>query len=337
MTSTRHVLVTGGAGMIGSNLVKRLAVLGHRVSVVDNLCRGKLEYLHGADGKLVIDLKRDFRNYDLSIPGVCDSVLDGVDFVYHLADVVAGISYMFSNQGSVFRQNMLINSNVIESVRNSPVKGFIYVGTACSFPAHLQTGVDSPPLREEDEYPAAPESAYGWSKLMGEYEALLMEKETGIPVCVPIFHNVYGTPCDYGEEKSQVIPSLIRKAIRYPGEPFIVWGSGLQGRAFVHVDDAVDALVSVMHKGLGHGTIQIGPNECTAIREIAETIVEISGKDIEVKYDVTKPEGDKGRRADYSKAKGLLGWEPRVNLRDGLSKLYKWIEEKVIEENATVH
>jgi GDP-D-mannose 3',5'-epimerase len=134
-----------------------------------------------------------------------------VDYVYHLADVVAGVEYVFNNQGSVFRQNILINSHVIESVRRNPVKGFIYVGTACSFPASLQSGVGSRPLKEEDQYPAAPESAYGWSKLMGEYESLLMEKESGVPVCVLVLHNVYGDPCDYGEERSQVIPSLIRR------------------------------------------------------------------------------------------------------------------------------
>ena len=85
------------------------------------------------------------------------------------------------------------------------------MGTACSFPADKQTGVDAPPLKEEDEYPASPESAYGWSKLMGEYEALLMEKEAGIPVSVLVLHNVYGAPCDFSPERSQVIPSLIRK------------------------------------------------------------------------------------------------------------------------------
>ncbi len=324
-----HIMVTGGAGMIGSNLVKRLVECDFRVSVIDNLWRGKVEYLNDEDGKPVVDLKNNFHEIDLSVPGICDKFLKDVDYIYHLADVVAGIGYVFNNEGGIFRQNVLINSNVIDSVRRYPVKGFIYVGTACSFPAELQSGVEARPLKEDDQYPASPESAYGWSKLMGEYEVLLMKKETGIPVSVLTLHNVYGAPCDYGREKSQVIPSLIRKAIDFPEEPFEVWGSGEQGRAFVHVDDIVDALITTKDKGLGKGLIQIGPDVYISRKERAETIVEISGKDIDIIYDTSKPEGDKGRCADYSRARQILGWKPRVNLKEGLTQLYRWIEERV--------
>ena len=328
-----HILVTGGSGMIGSNLVKRFVNNGHRVSVVDNLWRGKREYLLDDDGNPVIDMDNDFHQIDLSIPDSFDHIFKDVDYVYHLADVVAGISYVFNNQGNLFRHNLLINSNVVEAVKRNPVKGYIYVGTACSFPAELQSGVDAAPLKEEDQSPANPESAYGWSKLMGEYEAFLMAEETGVPVSVLSLHNVYGAPCDFDIERSQVIPALIRKAIRYPDEDFIVWGSGSQGRAFVHVDDIVDALVLAKEKGLGQGLIQIGPDHCTSIREIAETVVDIAGKSIDVVYDTTKPEGDKGRCADYSKARRVLGWEPRVDLRKGLEILYAWIERRIKDQN----
>ena len=334
MAVQERVMVTGGAGMIGSNLVKRLVDMGYSVSVVDNLWRGKIEYLLDNSGTPVINFEKDFFDVDLSIPGLADPLLAGVDYVIHLADIVAGIKYVFNNQGSVFRQNILINSNVIAAARKAPPKGFVYVGTACSFPAHLQTGVDAAPLKEEDQYPAAPESAYGWSKLMGEYEALLLEQEAAIPVSIPVLHNVYGAPCDYEDGRGQVIPSLIRKAIRYPDEPFIVWGSGSQGRAFIHVDDVVDGLIAAMQRGLGQGVVQLGPDVCVSIREIAETVVGISGKDIEIQYDTTKPEGDRGRCADYSKAQRVLGWEPRVSLDDGLRKLYEWIEERVDSQAA---
>jgi GDP-D-mannose 3', 5'-epimerase len=323
-----RVLVTGGAGMIGSNLVRRLRALDAEVTVVDNLWRGRLDYLYD-DGVPVIDLDKDFHALDLSIPGVLDSLLPAVDIVFHLADVVAGIGYVFSNEGSIFRQNLLINSNVISSVRERPVAGFVYVGTACSFPAHLQTGPEAAPLTEDDLYPASPESGYGWSKLMGQYEAELLEHETGVPVSVLVLHNVYGVPTDYTADKGQVIPSLVRKAIRAPEEPFVVWGSGSQGRAFVHVNDVVSALVSAASRGLGQGAIQIGPDTCTTIREVAETVVEISEKEISIEYDRTKPEGDRGRRADYAKAREVLGWTPSVSLRDGITQLYEWMEPRV--------
>ena len=325
----KRVLVTGGAGMIGSNLVRRLCAIEAEVSVVDNLWRGRIDNLRRDDGTPIIDLETNFHELDLAVPGVLDTLLPNVDIVFHLADIVAGIGYVFNNQGSIFRQNLLINSNVISAVRDRPVDAFVYVGTACSFPAHLQTGPEAAPLIEADLYPASPESGYGWSKLMGQYEAELLEQEAGVPVSVLVLHNVYGTPTDFTTEKGQVLPSLVRKAIRYPDERFVVWGSGSQGRAFVHVDDVVDALAAAPVLGLGAGAIQIGPETCTTIREAAELIVEISEKEISVEYDTGAPEGDQGRRANYAKAREVLGWTPTVTLRDGLSRLYEWMEPRV--------
>ena len=329
------ILVTGGCGMIGSNLVKRLVKEGHDVSVIDNLWRGKLEYLNDAEDKPVIDLNTRYHNIDLSIMSEkIDNIIADNEYVVHLADIVAGIDYVFSNQGDLFRLNNLINTNVFHSVRKAgkeKIKGLIYVGTACSYPLTRQNSLDVIPLKEDELFPALPESAYGWSKLMGQLEIGFLEKETGIPCCTLQFHNVYGSPCDYGA-RSQVIPALIRKAINFPEEEFNVWGSGKQGRAFIHVNDIVDALVLALEKGWGHGWIQIGPSECTSIREIAEAVVKISGKDIVPFYDTTKPEGDKARSADWSKAKEVLGWEPKMSLEDGLRQQYDWIKAD-IEKN----
>ena len=324
----QSVLVTGGAGMIGSNLVKCLVQAGAHVKVADNLWRGRREYLE-TESTPVIDMERQFLELDLSIPGALDPHLQDVEYVIHLADIVAGINYVFDNQGFVFRQNLLIDSNVIESCRKHKPAGFLYAGTACSFPAEKQFGVDAAPLTEEDQFPANPESAYGWSKLMGEYQSFLMEKELDVPVSVLSFHNVYGPPCDFSESTSQVIPSLIRKAIDFPDHPFIVWGTGQQGRAFVHVDDIVNAIMAALTQGWGHGVIQIGPDTCTSIRSLAESIVDISGKDIEIQFDSTKPEGDRGRCADFSKARRILGWTPKKPIRAGLAELYEWMEKQI--------
>jgi len=327
----KTILVTGGAGMIGSNLVKNLVKQNYDVYVIDNLWRGKIEYLNDENGIPTINLATNFFNYNLIEPDIADDIIAKVDYVIHLADIVAGIDYVFNNQGQLFRDNILINSNIVRSTRKHKdnIKGFIYVGTACSFPLTRQNSLDVVPLKEEELYPALPESAYGWSKLMGQYETELMEKETGIPTCSLMFHNVYGSPCDFGE-RSQVIPALIRKAINYPVEPFHVWGSGEQGRAFIHVDDIVNGIILALDKGWGCSPIQLGPSVCTSIKEIAETIIEISGKNITPFYDKSKPEGDKARSADYSKAKEVLGWEPTVNLIDGLKKQYKWIETQIV-------
>lgn len=329
MSKPLSVLVTGGAGMIGSNLVRRLVGLEHRVKVIDNLWRGQLSYLKDEHGNDVIDIAQDFHEKDLREVGTFEDLFEGIDIVFHLADIVAGIDYVFKNEGDLFRENILINSNVIAAAKRYNPSGFIYVGTACSYPASMQQTTEGLLLKEEDAYPAWPESGYGWSKLMGEYETLLFEKETSVPVSVLRLHNVYGEPCDYSPVRGQVIPSLIRKAIHHPDEEFIVWGSGEQGRAFVHVDDAVDSMLFSMEKGLGEGVIQIGPEVCTSIREIAERVVKISGKSIRISYDLTRPEGDKSRAADYTKAKNTLGWNPRISLDEGLSRLYRWIQSDI--------
>ncbi len=317
--------------MIGSNLVKRLVKEGHDVYVMDNLWRGKIDYLNDEAGKPVIDLDTHFYLVDIAKGDGMDDVVSRMDYVIHLADIVAGIGYVFNNQGELFRQNNLINTNLFHSVRKAGkerIKGLIYVGTACSYPLTRQNSLDVIPLREEELYPAMPESAYGWSKLIGQLEIGYLEKETGIPCCTLQFHNVYGSPCDYGA-CSQVIPALIRKAVNYPDEPFNVWGSGEQGRAFIHVSDIVEALCMALEKGWGHGWIQIGPSECTSIKTVAEEIIKISGKDIKPFYDTTKPEGDKARCADYSKAKAILGWEPKVRLEDGLREQYEWVKNQI--------
>ncbi len=325
-----NILVTGGAGMIGSNLVKALIFEGHDVWVIDNLWRGNLDNLKDDFGGYVIDIEKRFLNADLTIPNVCDELISEMEYVIHLADIVAGINYVFSHEAELFRANIQINSNVINSARifGKKLNGFIYAGTACSFPLTRQNSLDVIPLVETELFPAMPESAYGWSKLIGQYETELLEKETGIPTCSLMFHNAYGSPCDYGE-RSQVIPALIRKAIEAPAKPFIVWGNGLQGRAFVHVDDIVKAIILGLKYGLGNGPIQIGPSVCTSIKEIAELIVLISGKKIEIKFDSSKPSGDMARSADYSKAKSLLGWEPSISLEEGLRKQYEWIEKQL--------
>lgn len=321
-----RILVTGGAGFIGSNIVKRLDAEGFQVVVADNLWRGKLENLYEC-GVPAVDPVEDFYKVDLCDYGNCIRVPQDVEVVFHLADIVAGINYVFSNERFLYRSNILMNSNILAASIKNRVKKFIYVGTACSYPAEMQSSVDPPPFKEEDVYPANPESSYGWSKLMGEYECELAMKERLMNIGLLRLHNVYGPPCEMSPEKSQVIPALCRKAIRFPSEPFIVWGSGQQRRAFVYVKDVIDALLAVMEKGMGYGAIQIGPGESTSIARIAETIARISGKHMKIEFDHSKPEGDKGRTADWSKAERILGWRPTVCIEEGLEHTYRWCKD----------
>jgi GDP-D-mannose 3', 5'-epimerase len=320
----KQILVTGGAGHIGSALVERLLNEGAQVKVVDNLWRGSIENLSDGNGKAIIDLEKDFINADLREINNCVRVMQNVDIVFHLADVVAGINFVFDNQPFVYRNNALINSNIFECAAKNKVEGLVYVGAACAYPHEKQNDPSYPLFKEDDMYPANPESAYGWSKLMGEYECGLYSKSGMLNAAILRLHNVYGPHSDLSFERSQVIPATIRKAIKYPNERFIIWGNGSQNRAFVYVADVVEALLLATEKGLNKGPIQIGTDKKTTIDELADIIIGISGKEIKKEYDTTKPVGDMGRAADCTVAHNILGWEPRVSIEEGLGKTYEW-------------
>ena len=330
-----RICVTGGAGMIGSRLVRSLSASGYEVFVADNLWRGKLKNLQSIPG---YDVRSGFHNIDLADPELIErftGLLGGCDAVIHLADIVAGIGYAFNNQYEIFRVNNQINTNVFRACADANVGKVLYAGTACSFPKHLQLSLDSV-LREDQLFPAEPESAYGWSKLAGSLELQYMAADKGISATTLMLHNVYGPNCDIEPRRSQVIPSIIRRMVELgDGETLTVWGSGKQGRAFLHVDDVADAFMSALRTNDLPPIIQIGPNYCTSIRELVDTLKDkVANKDIAVEYDTTKPEGDIGRCADYSLAKQVLGWSPKVSLEDGLTETYnkRYLQTRLAED-----
>lgn len=323
-----RVLVTGGAGFIGSNLVKRLVGKGVDVTVIDNLWRGKKENLVES-GQEVINLDKKLIIEDLRNPEDCCDLIRNYDLVYHLGDVVAGVDFTFNHEYEIFHDNILINTNVISATIQNMIPNLVYVGTACSYPLELQSSFDVSVLKEEQVYPAHPESGYGWSKLMGEYETELAGKSKGINVGVLRLHNVYGPGVSFEEEKSQVIPSLIKKAILYPNQEFVVWGSGKQYRDFIYIDDVVDSLLTIFEKGMNEGAIQVGAETPVTIKYLAEEIISISGKSINPIFDTSKPEGDRGRIADCSKARAILDFEPKISLREGLTRTYQWIAQQM--------
>jgi nucleoside-diphosphate-sugar epimerase len=263
----KSILVTGGAGFIGSWLVEALVRLGANVFVVDNLWRGSRANLKKDDFSFWISMPDQFflgdlREYHMALSACVKSK---PDIVFHLADIVAGIDYVFANEPFLYHSNMLINTNVYKAVHEVGIMNVVYVGTACSYPQALQRKPGGLPLIEDQMYPAHPESAYGWSKLLGEYEAELLARYSHINVGILRLHNVYGPRALLAKKRSQVIPSLIRKAIRYPEEDFVVWGSGKQARDFVFVGDVIDALLRLPLRGLGQGAIQIGTAKETTV------------------------------------------------------------------------
>lgn len=334
---TANVLVTGGAGFIGSHLVKRLRALhpDHVIVVVDNLSRGRMENLM-VDGKYVIEPLRDFKKADLTVAKEALDTVRCAKVVYHLADIVAGIDYVFGHQSSLFRENVLINTNTLHAVVANRIPNYIYVGTACSFPKHLQMSYEIVALHENQTYPASPESSYGWSKLMGEYEALLLSNQRDTEftpnVSVLRFHNVYGPGMIWGTG-AQAISALLFKAMdAEDGKPFEVFGSGNQYRDFVFVDDIVNALL-LAHRAYGRGVVQIGTGVGVSIRELSDDISGIVSHGMDKhtfpRFQIGGLEGDRGRVAVVERAERILGWKAYTNLSIGLEKTFQYMLSEI--------
>lgn len=313
-----RIYVTGAAGMIGSNISKALLDDRYDVIGIDNLWRGTSNNL--------LEIKSysnfTFRHADIASDQDWFDDIDADSVIIHTADIVAGIGFVFSNEWQVFQKNILINTQIARIVNRYQPRKLIYLGTACSYPQGLQRSVTDSVLVEADKFPADPESGYGWSKLMGEIEFALAVKGTRTQLNVLDLHNVYGWPCVYNDATSQVIPSLINKAISSTDGNLVVWGDGKQGRAFLHVRDVVQAAQKTILYTGAERTFMIGPDHCTTIGEVAELIkLHPRIKIDEVVYDTTKPTGDIGRFANSSLARSNLGWAPTVSFKDGLYEL----------------
>jgi GDP-D-mannose 3',5'-epimerase len=324
MVTTGKVYVTGAAGMIGSNTARALLHDGMKVVGIDNLWRGKIENIKDLLG----NPNFVFRHADLAADRDWFGDMVTADMVIHIADIVAGIGYVFSNEWSVFQRNLLINTSVARVVNERQPGRLIYLGTACSYPQGLQRSVTASKLSETDKFPADPESGYGWSKLVGEIEFRLAIKGTKTALTVLDLHNVYGWPCAYADSTAQVIPSLIHKALQSRDGSLSVWGDGRQGRAFLHVTDVVAAIrLAIAYSG-SESTFMIGPDSCTTIGEVATIIQAHTGVKVNrVVFDTSRPTGDIGRFADSTLAARELGWAPGVDLRIGIHSLIDRIIE----------
>ncbi|MDG7012350.1 MAG: NAD-dependent epimerase/dehydratase family protein [Nitrososphaerota archaeon] len=204
---------------------------------------------------------------------------------------------------------------------------YAYVDCAV-YPKSEQIGQKVYFKEEESERPIEPEGGYGWAKYIAERQlGVIPNIKVGI---ARIFH-AYGPNIYLKEDRSQVIGSLIRKAIRYPEEHFVMWGDGTQRRAFLYVDDFLDGLFRLDEyvETKGNLTVNLGSTEETTIKDLAEKIIDISGKRITPKYDTTKPVGVLRRLPDLTRAEKTLGWKPKTKLADGLAKTYEWAERSI--------
>jgi nucleoside-diphosphate-sugar epimerase len=271
----------------------------------------------------------EFELLDLRRKDDALQAMRGIEQVYALAADMGGMGFISAHHAAILHDNALMNLHTIDAARVHGVGRYLYSSSACVYPEHLQDHADVTPLREEDAYPANPQDAYGWEKLISERLCLYYADEHGMETRMVRFHNVYGPYGTYDGGREKVPAALCRKvALAEPGGSIEVWGDGEQTRSFCHVDDCIDGIYRMMQSD-HREPINLGTDRMVTINELARIVIELSGKrDIDLVH-VEGPQGVRGRNSDNTRLREVLGWEPAISLEEGLLPTYRWIEEQV--------
>lgn len=277
----------------------------------------------------------DFHLLDLRDRTACLEVTDGVQHVYALAADMGGMGFISSHHAQILHNNALIDLNTLEAARLNGVERLLYTSSACVYPESLQSSTNVRPLREEDAYPADPQDAYGWEKLMGERLCLHYREDYGIQTRIVRFHNIFGPlgTWDGGREKAPA--AMCRKialAKRTGAGEVEIWGDGEQTRSFCYIDDCVAGVYRLMNSEYAE-PLNLGQDRLITINELADIVAAAAGIAVEKQY-VAGPQGVRGRNSDNQRLRSVLGWEPQVTLEEGLARTYAWIEAQLAARSA---
>ncbi len=312
------ILVTGGAGFIGSAVVRRLIGLGHQVRVVDDLSKAA----SSASPSTVPD-GCEYLQGDVSDPDVCRQAFDGVDLCFHLAAKIGGIGYFHLYPADILDQNNWMLSRVFRTATDAGAK-VVYVSSSMVFE---RAGTWPTPETALEEFPP-PFSAYGFSKLVGEWYCRAFHEQYGTRFAIARPFNAYG-PGEWPEREpglAHVIPDLIKK-VRDGRRPIPILGDGSQTRSFTYVDDVADAIVTIGLHPAGEGEdFNIGTGVETSIRDLLGMLWRACGEPGEPATVESEPlPVDVRRRVpDVSKISTKLGWSARVGLEEGLRRTVEW-------------
>jgi len=318
----QRVLVTGGAGFIGSFLTEELLDRNADVIVADNFSRGGFEKIAHLEDKIEI------KPVDLTTHKGCTEATENVDHVFHLAASVGGIHYIQRENVHGLTPSVLMNQHLLEAARINDVDRFMFASSACIY---RQQHDDLNRFSEDQAIPANPHSTYGWAKILGEVACDAYHTDTEIDTGAVRIFNCYGPRESLDPDSSHVIPSLCRKAIEAEdGDSIELFGDGTQERGFIYVTDLAEGMIRAMEEKTDGEPINLGNgDEVVTINKLAETIIDISGKDLEIEHNLSKPTGTDKYAIDDTKMKDELDWEPSVSFEEGLRKVYEWAEAEL--------
>jgi GDP-L-fucose synthase len=298
------VLVTGGAGFLGSHLVARLEADGHDVVVARSV------------------------DYDLTSMSETARMFGDAEaeLVFHLAGEVGGIGANRANAGRYWYANVVMGAHVLEQARIHETPKLVVVGTVCSYPKFA-----SVPFREDelwDGYPEETNAPYGVAKKAVLVGAQAYREQYGLDAIFLLPTNLYGPRDNFDLENSHVIPALIRKMVESE-EEVVLWGDGSPTREFLYVDDCVDGLVLAAQRYDGPEPVNLGAAREISIRELAELIADVVGYEGRIVWDTEKPNGQPRRSVDGTRARELFGFEATTSFREGLERTVVWYRSAV--------
>jgi len=319
------ILVTGAGGFIGGHLVADFLKKGfRRVRAVDQKPFG--EWYQRFDE--VDNIQADLRERDS-----CNRVCKDVRYVYNLAADMGGMGFIELNKAQCML-SVLINTHMLMAAKERRVERFFFASSACVYAAGKQTDADVTALKEKDAYPAMPEDGYGWEKLFSERMCRHFREDYGLETRMARYHNVYGPFGTYEGDRPKAPAALCRKIIlaKLSGKHEIdIWGDGMQTRSFAFIDDCLYGTHRIMESDI-LDAINLGSSELVTINQLVDIIEEIAGIKVKRRYDLSAPQGVRGRNSDNVLINELLRWEPSITLKEGLEQTYRWIYDQILQK-----
>jgi nucleoside-diphosphate-sugar epimerase len=311
----RNVLVTGGAGFVGSYLVEELLALGAEVRVVDDFSTdSRSNFPFAADTELIAG---DLRDAD-----VAGRAVAGVDVVFHLAARAYGMLRSLANNPEILRDNSLMSFHVLDACVRNGVERVLMVSSSCVYPDDAP--IPTPELPVNQGLPESVNEGYGWGKRMLEIQSRYIHEKYGLPIAIVRPFNAYGGRYRWQGPGSHVVPSLAKKVLDQNG-PVVVWGSGRQARDLLHARDFALGFRLAVESAVDCDPINLASGDCVNLVDLVHKIADLAGLEVAVEFDPSKPDGRPCKQADVTKLRQKLpAFRPTVSLAEGLAEMNDW-------------